>query len=725
MTASLRRHWLITVLLVAGLVLRVLVWLAYQPALLYIDSFRYLENLTAMRPDQLNPIGYDLILRPLLAVGDLAFVAAVQHVLGLALGVALYALARRLGARAWVAALVAVPVLLDGYQLQIEQNIMAEVWFDALLVAVLWLLLARGVPGWRSAGVAGLLVGFAVLVRLIGITLVVPFAVYLLLAGGLRVGWRRIAARTTAGLVGCALVVGGYAAYFASVTGSWGVSTSSGNVLYGRAAVVADCGELKLDDTLRALCPAEPLGQRQGVDYYAHLDTVPGWPPVPVPPGETSQQLMHEFGMAVVRAQPWDFAREVLGDFAKGFAWSKTTSPNDVPVERWQFQTTYPTFDFTDASSVTRPLDGVDPSVDPALAGFLRGYQLSVGYTPGPLLAAAGLLGLAGLARRRGRLRGAALLTTGSALVLLGGAAVFEFSWRYQLPGLVLLPLAGAIGFTALTRYPKLDPFPDAVDSASLAAFHQRYGTPRLAEVTVVIAAYNEENGLGPVLDAMPRTSHGMDVDVLVVVDGATDATAAVAEHGAYVCAAPRNRGQGAALRLGYQLASELGARYVVTTDADGQYDNSELPTLLAPLLEGTADFVTGSRRLGHEDADSRLRWLGVRVFALLASILTRRHLTDTSFGFRAMHADLARDVTLAEPQYQSSELLLGVLARGARVVELPMTMRLRKAGKSKKGRNVAYGANYARVMLSTWWRDHIRKTTRSSSANFTAKITT
>jgi glycosyltransferase involved in cell wall biosynthesis len=200
-----------------------------------------------------------------------------------------------------------------------------------------------------------------------------------------------------------------------------------------------------------------------------------------------------------------------------------------------------------------------------------------------------------------------------------------------------------------------------------------------------------------------------LPVDVLVVVDGATDDTAAIARaRGVHVCAVPQNRGQGAALRLGYHLAAEFGAEYIVTTDADGQYDTGELPELLQPLLDGTADFVTGSRRLGLEEADSGVRRLGVRVFATLATVLTWRRITDTSFGFRAMRAELACAVPLAEPQYQSSELLLGVTARGARVLERPMSMRLRKAGKSKKGGSLVYGANYARVMSGTWWRGYV-----------------
>lgn len=255
----------------------------------------------------------------------------------------------------------------------------------------------------------------------------------------------------------------------------------------------------------------------------------------------------------------------------------------------------------------------------------------------------------------------------------------------------------------------RLAPFPDDVDAAAMREFQARYANPELAPVVVVIAAYNEESGLGPVLADMPKECCDLPVDVLVVVDGATDDTARVAmESGVYCCVAGRNRGQGAALRLGYRLAAECGASYVVTTDADGQYDSDEMESLLRPMLDDRADFVTGSRRLGREQAADRVRWVGVRVFALVASLLTLRKITDTSFGLRGMRAGLACSVTLTEPQYQSSELLLGVLARGARVLEVPGTMRLRGAGVTKKGRSLVYGRNYARVMLGTWAREFL-----------------
>ena len=105
------RHWLLLILLSAGLALRVMAQAAYRPALLYIDSDRYLRG-----PSPLDPLGYRVLLWPLQRAGGLAAVAAVQHLLGLAMAVALYAAVHRLGIWRWAAALAAAPVLLDAYQ---------------------------------------------------------------------------------------------------------------------------------------------------------------------------------------------------------------------------------------------------------------------------------------------------------------------------------------------------------------------------------------------------------------------------------------------------------------------------------------------------------------------------------------------------------------------------------------------------------------------------------
>jgi hypothetical protein len=747
-------HWMLLVLLGLGAGLRVLSVLAYQPAILYIDSFGYLDNLHDLRPDGLRPIGYELILNFLLPLGGLRAVAVVQHLIGLGAAGVVYRLLLHHGARRWLAALATAPVLLDAYQVQIEHNIMPDVWFQALLVVIIWVLTWRGLPRPWHAASAGALIGFAVIVRLVGIALLVPALAYLVVAGSLwasRTGWWRIGLRAAAMATGFAVVLTGYAGYYRIATGVWGISGASDGVLYGRAAVIADCERLPVGSRERAVCPTQPRDQRFGVDYYVHDLASPALTVV-LPPGESMDQVQASFARAVFAHQPLDLTVAVLKDFVKGFRPVRVDDVNDVPVQRWYFQTSYPYFGIQDRVEARAfEFGGVPIGVNPALARLLRGYQLTVGYTPGPLLGLglmAGLLGGFGVGNaRRSGIRAASLLVSGLGITVLLTAAAFEFSWRYQLPGLILLPMAGALGITAFTGplrrpgprrklNPPMRPYPDPVDAATARGFIECRGEIRFAPVVVVIAAYNEEDCIGAVLAAIPPISCGVPVDTLVVVDGGTDGTAEVARrHGAQVCELATNRGQGASLRLGYALARLGGARYIVTTDADGQYDLAELPLLLQPLIDDEADFVTGSRVLGRQETSDPVRHLGVHVFSWLATALTRQRLTDTSFGFRAMKAEVTEVVTLAQAQYQAAELLLGVISQGYRVLEQPMTMLARTAGETKKGNNFLYGLRYARVLVGTWSRESWARrrraarrlssqpnTSRSSKANLSTK---
>lgn len=255
-----------------------------------------------------------------------------------------------------------------------------------------------------------------------------------------------------------------------------------------------------------------------------------------------------------------------------------------------------------------------------------------------------------------------------------------------------------------------------AVDAAAIEAFTTQYGAraTALPPLAIVIAAYNEQGAIGPVLEALPPQIAGLDVAKIVVSDGSADSTVKEADAaGALVCDVPVNRGQGAALRLGYRLAREGGARYIVTTDADGQYNPAEIAGLLAPILAGEADFVSGSRTQGSEETKDPVRRLGVRVFALIISMLTGQRITDPSFGLRAMRAEVTGAVQLQQPQYQAAELLIGVIAHGYKVIERPATIHKRKVGKSKKGHNALYGLYFARVIAGTWWRERRRRGSR------------
>lgn len=244
-----------------------------------------------------------------------------------------------------------------------------------------------------------------------------------------------------------------------------------------------------------------------------------------------------------------------------------------------------------------------------------------------------------------------------------------------------------------------------AVDQAR-SDFEERYRGVGFGPVVVMIAAYNEEDNLGDVLKVIPESVEGMAVSTVVVVDGASDGTATVAlDADAYTCVLPVNLGQGAALRLGYGLAASHGARYVVTVDADGQNDPTELETMLGPLLEDTADFVIGSRRLGVDQTTDRFRRAGVKVYAAVINRMISQPLSDSSSGYRAFKMELLEDILphLVEDQYQTAEVVITAASRGWRIVERPTVWHPRASGSSKKGGNIFFGLQYARVIASTW----------------------
>ena len=153
----------------------------------------------------------------------------------------------------------------------------------------------------------------------------------------------------------------------------------------------------------------------------------------------------------------------------------------------------------------------------------------------------------------------------------------------------------------------------------------------------------------------------------------------------------------------------------IATIDADGQYEPEEIARVVQPIIEGQADFVSGSRRLGAELTTDKVRHLGVLVFGTLISLLVRHRITDPACGIRAMRAELTGKVVLEQAQYQASELMISAALHGYRLAEVPTTMRDRgqHATGTKKGGNFGYGVRFARAAIHTWWRDRTAARTR------------
>jgi hypothetical protein len=454
--ATLRRHWLAAALLAAGLALRVLAQLAYRPALFYIDTTRYLYDAQGM-----DPVGYKGPLRAILLVANFNAVAAVQHLLGLAMAVALYLLLLRRGVSRWLAALAIAPVLLDAYQLQQEQAVMPGTWFAALVVAGLAILLWRPRTSWRAAVAGGIVLGTSAIFAQVGEALIVPAAIYLLAVGG---GWRQAAGKAAALCAAFALPILAYCTGSYLITGDFFLSHSGVTSFYGRMAAAADCKAIALPPAERGMCPS-PAQQAQGPDWLEYGPGSPIRPYYAGLPRDETNRLIADFSRRVLAQQPQRVAAAYARDALKVFALTRTGSPGDTPIARWQFQAAYPYYPPHATEQVvaaaTARFGGGPPAVWRPVAGFLRSYQLGGGYTPGPVLALAVLAGLAGpvalLRRRAGpATRAPALacllfLTSGAALLLVSD--LFEFSWRYQLPALVTLVPAGALGITVIVRW--------------------------------------------------------------------------------------------------------------------------------------------------------------------------------------------------------------------------------------------------------------------------------
>ncbi len=204
----------------------------------------------------------------------------------------------------------------------------------------------------------------------------------------------------------------------------------------------------------------------------------------------------------------------------------------------------------------------------------------------------------------------------------------------------------------------------------------------------VLIPAYNEAENIGGVIQEVLREIEGLphEFDVLVVDDGSTDETTAVARaRGAEVLKLPLNGGIGVALQAGFKFAVERGYRALLRLDADGQHPPVYISTVLAPVVNGEADLSIGSRFLqGRGYQGSTVRRLGISWFSSLIAALFRQRISDPTSGFQAMNRRLlSLYVREYASDYPEVEGVVNALAKGFRVVEVPIEMKERKSGKS------------------------------------------
>ncbi|MCC6904316.1 MAG: glycosyltransferase family 2 protein [Anaerolineae bacterium] len=200
----------------------------------------------------------------------------------------------------------------------------------------------------------------------------------------------------------------------------------------------------------------------------------------------------------------------------------------------------------------------------------------------------------------------------------------------------------------------------------------------------VIIPAFNEEHSLEPVIEQIRDALPG--ADVLVVNDGSTDQTAAVAaRRGALVVTLPYNLGIGSTMQTGFMYAYEHGYDVAFQVDGDGQHDPYELGELLQALRQNGADVVIGSRYI--EDRGYITPWqrlIGIVILARLISLAVRQRITDPTSGFRAWNRRAIAFCAADYPfDYPEPESVVTLRRAGLRLIEIPVTMHPRYGGQS------------------------------------------
>jgi hypothetical protein len=452
-----RRHKTFTAVLAGGAFLRMIAMLGYRPASWFNDSFDYLHVAMAPYPHPIRPDGYSFFLWALKPFHSFALVVGLQHLMGLAGAVMIYALLRkRFGLPGWGAALATVPLLYDAYQIQLEHLILSDVMFEFLLVSVVTVLLWHGTAlTWKVGGAVGLLLGLMTLTRTVGEPVLLAVVVYLLIR---RLNWRVLVATVAL----CALPLGAYAGWFWAWYGKPGMTTSSGVFLYARVTEFADCNKMKPPVSEYPLCKDSrtshtPLTFSQDAiwDRNSPFHRIPAQRFT-----DYQNQLAGDYAKRAIMTQPLDYARVVAKDFLYTFRWHRSVFPDKATYQMYQFgkkSAALPSWrmsrDRTASSEAHAYEDGNARTriIDP-YAKVIRTYQEGV-RLPGTLLGGILIVGLAGLVPMWRRWGGEALLPwiTATGLLLVPPATA-EFDYRYVLPTVPLACLAAAITFSREPR---------------------------------------------------------------------------------------------------------------------------------------------------------------------------------------------------------------------------------------------------------------------------------
>jgi hypothetical protein len=328
-------NWQFSLVIVAAIVARIVVVLGYPPIFWFSDSYNYIQDAVAHVPDEVRPNGYPFFLDILLPLHSDYAIGLVQAAMGLTVGIAIYALLRHRGLPWWGAALPALPVLFDSYELHLEHMITADPLFIFLVTIAVVILCWSDRPTVWTMALAGLLIGYATLVRTVGDALLIVVVVAMLAR---RVGWRRLGVLVLAGVV----PVGLYAVWFHQSTGKYALS-ESGAFLYSRVSTFAQCSKMhNLPAILAYLCDPTKLEYRPVAGEYVWADNelypyrYVNTPLYLAIGSDTSARFTpavsaqtEQFAKIAIEDQPMAYLRVVIDDTLHTFGWNRQPDPYD------------------------------------------------------------------------------------------------------------------------------------------------------------------------------------------------------------------------------------------------------------------------------------------------------------------------------------------------------------------------------------------------------------
>jgi 4-amino-4-deoxy-L-arabinose transferase-like glycosyltransferase len=420
---------------------------SWRPAFIgYYDTSPYVTAAhTKLFSDPFRPAGYPTLLSALHALSDrVVAVTVLQHCLGLATALMLFAAVRGVANSPWAALVAPAVVLLDGFEVLVEHAVLSDSLFVFLLAAAL-LATLRARRAWSYALAAGALIALAATVRTVGL-FVAPL-VLLAVLWPERGRWKAGLRRLTVAALAAAAVLAAYAQAERAQVGATGLSRAPGWSLYARIGQFADCRRFRAPAGTERLCERVPPARRPSTDFYFWARESPAQRAFGAPP--RGDQPVGRFARAALAAQPADYVGTVVRDFAR-YVWpERFRRPRAGQTQAQYIAQAQDPHELRFVRGELARYYAAVPRARRRMAGLTIGYVAATEVSGALLVLLLVLAAAAPLVARGDGRRAATLLAATALVLLLVPVATQVYDARYAVAALGPLSAAAALGLDA------------------------------------------------------------------------------------------------------------------------------------------------------------------------------------------------------------------------------------------------------------------------------------